>query len=116
MAFDFRASEASEEPLYSAGECPICIDSGALLVLKAVGAGGLILFCPVCGVAWRSPPPPNRVDEILTADLLAPEGVELPTSVDVRELPYEVEAVSRRYWFPLLRTQLVRSIDLPSST
>ena len=103
------SNEAENSTLYSAGECPVCSDSGALLLLKTTGTARLFLFCPVCGVAWRERPMPYHVQEILTLAELAPDGVELPSLEDVQEAALEgVMEVPWNFWFPLLKAELER--------
>jgi hypothetical protein len=69
--------------LFSAGECPVCADSGALLCLLAIPSRTLFFFCPICGVAWKTPPPPDVLDELLTLEAFAPDGVEIPKERDI---------------------------------
>lgn len=111
MVFELRANEAEIGALYSAGECPVCADSGALLVLKALGTARLFLFCPLCGVAWREPPIPNHLEEILTPAALAPDGVELPSVDDVQRAAIKgVVEVSTNDWLSLLKVELERCV------
>lgn len=107
MGFEFRSSER-HGAIYSAGDCPVCADSGALLLLKAIGTDQLLIFCPMCGIAWRKPPVPYHLDEILTVDTLAPEGVVLPTAEDIRRCSYAVLEVPWPDWLPLLKAELER--------
>jgi hypothetical protein len=109
MAFEFRANEAEISAIYSAGECPVCADSGALLLLRAIGTARVFFFCPLCGVAWREPPMPNHLEEILTPAAVAPDGVELPSVDEVRHGVFQgVVEVSWNDWFPLLKAELER--------
>jgi hypothetical protein len=92
--------------IFSIGDCPVCADSGAVVLLKPQSAGPLFYFCPLCGVAWAEPPEYPRLDSISTLAEFAPNGALLPsaeeaarTGVELRELPYE-------RWFPLLRDSL----------
>jgi len=109
MAFELRVNETKSSAIYSVGDCPVCADSGALLVLKATGAARLFFFCPLCGVAWREPPTPHHLEEILTPAALAPDGVELPSFDEVRGGAFHgVMEVSWSDWFPLLKAELER--------
>jgi hypothetical protein len=109
MVFELKANETEIGPIYSAGDCPVCADSGALLLLKAIGTARVFFFCPLCGVAWREPPMPHHLDEILTPAALAPDGVELPSVDEVRQGAFKgVVQVSWNDWFPLLKAELER--------
>ena len=69
--------------LYSAGECPVCLDSGAVIAL--CGSHGLIFFCPLCEVAWDRPPVPRQLDSMLTLGDLSATRPRLPTDEEIRE-------------------------------
>lgn len=69
--------------LYSAGECPVCASAGALVLLVAIADASSLYLCPMCGCAWRTPPPARRVDEIRSLDDVSPSGARLPTSAEV---------------------------------
>jgi hypothetical protein len=99
-------SDKLGQAIYSAGECPVCADSGALLLLKAHGSGSVFFFCPVCGVAWREPPAARQLDTILRLDQIASHGVTLPTIDEARSTGVELNAVSFDEWYPLLKELL----------
>jgi len=40
---------------YSAGDCPVCADSGALLFVTDEAQGRVLIYCPACGCAWAHP-------------------------------------------------------------
>ena len=64
--------------MYSAGDCPICFDSGALIAVASIASGEIFLYCPLCGTAWDKHPR-GKVDAILPLLALAPRGVLLAT-------------------------------------
>jgi hypothetical protein len=88
--------------IYSVGDCPVCADSGAILLLKATGSKRMVLFCPLCGVAWREPPAKRQLDEIMTLQDLAPNGVTLPTSSEAMGAGLALTEVAFEHWFSLL--------------
>jgi hypothetical protein len=102
MASSLRASSAATRRIYSVGDCPVCADSGAVLLLKVVGSERMVFFCPVCGVAWREPPADRRLDEIRTLQDLAPNGVELPTGPEAMGTGLALTEVDFEDWFSLL--------------
>ena len=90
--------------LYSVGECPVCFDSGAVTVLKAMGVDAFLYYCPLCGLAWTQPPTGGRLDEINEIKALAPNGVALPGEQEVRSLNFPLTDASSL--LPLLRNIL----------
>jgi hypothetical protein len=104
-------SRNPERQIHSAGDCPVCADSGALILLKASGLGKIILFCPLCGVAWREPPADRQLDEISTLESLAPNGVTLPTSSEALATGFQLTEHPLEEWFPLLKDLLRGSVD-----
>lgn len=70
--------------VFGIADCPVCADSGALIALKPRRPGaGLVFFCPLCGCAFREPTPPRTLDQILSVEQVAPEGVVLPSDDEV---------------------------------
>ena len=69
--------------LYSCGECPVCHETGDLLVVKNPASGTLFLFCHHCGCAWPSPPPPHVLDHVDPPEKYSPGGFALPTSEEI---------------------------------
>lgn len=114
MASSSRASEVATRRIYSVGDCPVCADSGAVLLLNAVGIDRIVFFCPVCGVAWREPPAERRLDEVLTLQDVAPNGVALPTSSEVTATGLETTELAFEDWFSLL-SDAVRPLQFRSS-
>jgi hypothetical protein len=93
--------------LFSIGDCPVCADSGAVVLLVPRGGGSVFYYCPLCGVAWARPPNYPKLDSILGIRDFAPDGALLPTpeeamwsGCDVRELPDD-------RWLPLLEEALL---------
>lgn len=41
--------------MYSAGDCPVCSNSGALLFVMGAAGGRVLTYCPACGCAWKHP-------------------------------------------------------------
>jgi hypothetical protein len=69
--------------LFSAGDCPVCSLTGEILFVKDRVSGRVFSYCPLCGCAWTTPPPPVTLDSIEGLDTFAPEGIELPTRLDI---------------------------------
>jgi hypothetical protein len=88
--------------VYSVGDCPVCADSGVVLLLKVVDSDKMVLFCPLCGVAWREPPADRRLDDIETLQNLAPNGVALPTASEATATGFALTEVAFDDWFSLL--------------
>lgn len=72
--------------ILSAGECPVCYGSGALIVLYDRLSAKPVFFCPSCGTAWLDPPLDMRVDEIASLRDRAPGGVRMPRLDEVDTL------------------------------
>ena len=70
--------------LLSAGDCPICSSSGMLALLVSQANGSALFVCPMCGVAWASPPAPHTVDAIVAIEDAAPEGLRFPSAEEVQ--------------------------------
>ena len=102
MTSSLSAREAAARRIFSVGDCPVCADSGAVLLLKAVGSERMVLFCPLCGVAWPEPPADRRLDKIETLQDLAPSGVMLPTSSEAMDTGFALTEVAFEDWFSLL--------------
>jgi hypothetical protein len=109
MGSSLSANATDEPRIYSAGACPVCADSGALILLKASGSGAMLFLCPLCGVAWSEPPLDRQLDEITPLESLAPNGVSLPTASEVLGLGLALTEVSSRDWLPLLQGLLDQS-------
>lgn len=89
--------------LFSAGDCPVCFDSGALVCLVSRDSGAIILFCPLCETAWPDRPKDGRVDTIYELAELAPAGVSLPTAEALASSSIgPVARLERQEWFDLL--------------
>lgn len=91
-------ANATKQSIYSTGDCPVCADSGAVLLLKAVGSEQMVLFCPLCGVAWREPPADRCLDEIEALPDLAPNGVVLPTGSEALSTGFALTEVAFDKW------------------
>jgi hypothetical protein len=93
--------------LYSAGECPVCPGSGALLYLKAVRVDAFFFFCPLCGCAWARPP--AAVDEINPLRDFAPDGISLPLDTDAASSGYNLREVPLADWAVMLADEAERA-------
>jgi hypothetical protein len=91
-------SDKKQRRLYSAGDCPVCADSGAVLLLKAQGSGRLFVFCPLCGVAWPEPPIARRLDTIFALTRFAPAGVVLPTVEEAMSIGFSLKEEPFERW------------------
>ena len=97
--------------LLSAGDCPVCSSSGVLALLVSVADGSMLFVCPLCGVAWASPPPENTVDEIVSIEESAPKGLRFPSAVEseaIREAGTPLRQVSFSDWEEDLVQYLVK--------
>jgi hypothetical protein len=74
----------ANDKLFSAGNCPVCADSGTLLYVWSHATRRVVLFCPLCEVAWIEPPDENRVDTVSSLDEIAPQGIRLPSENEVQ--------------------------------
>jgi len=91
------------EKLFSAGDCPVCADSGTLLYVWSLGASHVILFCPLCEVAWSEPPGESKVDTVTSLDEMAPQGIRLPSEDEVEQSGMSPRLeVEREEWGPLI--------------
>ena len=85
--------------LFSAGDCPVCADFGAVVFVKARISSDLFFLCPTCGEAWSRPPSHFAWDNVDPPEKFAPSGIDLPTREEVeraglgqfvvRELPHD---------------------------
>ena len=96
--------------LITVGDCPVCSNSGAILVFRAIGRQSPVFFCPMCEVAWPKPPEPDSLDDIISLGDLAPEGITLPSDPEVawlrrQRIPFE--SADWEDWDTLLEDQLV---------
>ena len=64
--------------------CPVGCGMG-MVFLKAVGSGRVFFFCESCEVAWGSYPTEASPAEESVPELLAPEGIALPSREDIEE-------------------------------
>jgi hypothetical protein len=76
-------ASSSAPPSYSAGDCPICIDAGALIFVFALDSNTLFVACPACGCAWASPPDPHVANRTDPPSMLAPVGFRLATRDEI---------------------------------
>jgi hypothetical protein len=89
-------SEAPEATLFSLGDCPICGDTGDVLVLRSKADLSLVFVCTLCCLAWRHPPSPNPWDfdgEYLTLKDVAPRGIEFPLFSHIQAVGFAVERI-----------------------
>jgi hypothetical protein len=102
MASEREERRADETRLFSAGDCPVCSDSGAVLLLKAVGTDQIIFYCPLCGVAWDEAPKSHYLDEIEPLETFAPAGVTLPTASEAKATGLVLVETDFSEWSSLL--------------
>lgn len=103
-----HSTAQSKQLIYSAGDCPVCSNSGAVLLLKASDSGNLFFFCPICGVGWRDPPRPWELDEVTELAQFAPNGATLPTTAEARATGYALTELPKEEWLPFLDRALKR--------
>ena len=94
--------EDKVHPIYSAGDCPVCFDSGAVIVLMRTDTHRSVFLCPLCGVAWNQPPPPTQLHSVASLKELAPNGVALPTAEEARATGLPLVELTYDEWQPLL--------------
>lgn len=99
-------SDSDRQKVYSAGDCPVCSSSGAVLLLKARDSGKLFFLCPLCGVAWPEPPPPFTLETIFDVKAFAPAGVGLPSAEEALNSGFALTDVPFEEWRPLLEDLL----------
>ena len=87
--------------MFSAGECPVDFDTGAPILLKARDSALLFFYCPICGVAWDTPPS-GRLDAMRELRDFAPTGAELPTVEEVRGSGLAVNDITDDFWWEFL--------------
>lgn len=66
---------------YGIGMCPV--DADVLACLRSRATGDIVFFCPLCGCAFRTPPPSYELDEIQRLDELAPAGVVIASREEI---------------------------------
>lgn len=86
--------------LFSIGDCPVCSDSGAVLILRSSADDVFVFYCPLCGVAWAEPPVGNQLDEVLSLTDLAHAGVRLPMREELEQFDarYSVREIAYTDW------------------
>lgn len=80
---DLLATDVGAGRAFSAGDCPVCADSGAAIFVKAEEAGAIFWACPACGCAWAEPPAANTVDSISPPTMFASSGFRVATWQDI---------------------------------
>lgn len=96
--------------LFTAGNCPVCADSGTLLCVWSIVTTRVILFCPLCEVAWQDVPKDGRIDTVHALDDLAPGGIRLATETEVRSFGLDrVLEVGEKPWLTLLGDHLLQA-------
>ena len=77
--------------LYGKAECPVCADSGSLIALKRKETGAFVFYCPLCGTAFRGIPQPYQLEEVLSLEQIAPDGVVVPSLEEIEASRLELE-------------------------
>ena len=70
--------------VYSAGDCPVCFDSSALLFVIAKVTNTLLVHCPSCGAVWKHPEDAAASKYYLGVKDLAPGGIRSATLREIR--------------------------------
>ena len=68
--------------LYSAGDCVVCLDTGAQLMLARPDAS-VFLYCPSCGTAWRTIHDARTLATIEKINKVAPDGFHVATEAEI---------------------------------
>jgi hypothetical protein len=96
-----------EERLFSAGDCPVCGELGAVLFLRRLDVDdAYFYYCPVCGVGWTTPPRGMALDSINSLTDIAPNGVAIPSLFEARRFLGDLIEVPFEYWAEFLRYRL----------
>jgi len=70
-------------PVFSAGDCAVCLDTGAQLLLARTD-GSVFLYCPMCGTAWGSREDAKRLTTIEKIKEVAPSGFHIATEAEIK--------------------------------
>jgi hypothetical protein len=89
--------------LYSTGDCPVCLDSGAVIALK--GTDGIFFYCPLCETAWQNPPRLPNLDSVDSLTAFTRARPTLPTEEEIRRSLYAdvVHTVPVSEWLRFIR-------------
>lgn len=71
--------------IYSAGDCPVCFGSSALLLVVAKDTQMLLVHCPSCGAVWRRPEDAAESKYYLGVNDLAPRGMRSATLQEIED-------------------------------
>jgi hypothetical protein len=97
-----------DEEVFSAGDCPVCADSGALIGLVSTATGAVVLFCPLCETSWDQRPNDGRVDTVLSLGDVAPTGTVLAKRSQIMGSKLgPFERVDSGEWLELLAPHLI---------
>ena len=78
---------SENQQLFTAGDCPVCADTGSLLYLRRADEELYFYFCPTCGNAYLRRPRLYVVDEVNALASVAPNGVQIPEAEVSRRIP-----------------------------
>ena len=81
----FPAAYGGPDVVYSTGDCPVCFDSSALLLVVAKDTGRLLVHCPSCGAVWKRPEDAAASKYYLGVKDLAPQGMRSATSREIED-------------------------------
>lgn len=88
-----------------------------IMPLRRAGSDQILFFCPLCGTAWTRVPEAHKLDEIKDLAELAPDGVELLSSVEADSLRASglgLEATDYEPWAADLEQHLAHRRSGPS--
>jgi hypothetical protein len=71
--------------IFSAGDCPVCFDSSALLLIVTKDTHRLLVHCPSCGAVWTRPEDAAASKYYLGVSDLAPGGMRGATLQEIQE-------------------------------
>ena len=91
---------------YSIGDCPVCFDTGAIVVLVSAADQSVLFYCPMCETAWTEPPM-NGLHAIASLSEIVPQGAALATREQALACGYPIETIDSEEWDELGSPPLV---------
>ena len=94
--------------LFSAGHCPVCIDTGALICVWSLSERRVILLCPSCGVCWSNQVEYEGVEVWQSIYIAAPGGIRLPTELEAQASGVgPVWEAETEFWWQFIKEHFV---------